>query len=149
MAGDIHIAVAVDVAAALSGTSPDDVVFLMDDGPLASEGKGTSRLITNCVPGQLVRWRSYAIDLQTPVSIKAIRFSSWLGPWGYDQALERHDVASGGAGEDWANDSLDWSGIVPASMLPGLAYRYRLTVQMGTGSNALMSFDTSALKRVG
>lgn len=146
MAGNINIAVAVDVAAALSGGAPDDVVFLMDDGALASEGKGTSRLITNCVPDQLVRWRSYAIDLQTPVSIKAIRFLTWLDRGG-DPAVGRDLVAPGGP--DWFNDSLDWSGIVPWSMLPGLAYRYRLTLQMGTGPNALMSFDTAALKRVG
>jgi len=146
MVGNINIAVAVDVAAALSGGSPDDVVFLIDDGSLASEGKGTSRLITDCVPGQLVRWRSYAIDLQTPVSIKAVRFLNWLDRGG-DQAVGRDDVASGGP--DWYNDSLDWSGIVPWFMVPGLAYRYRLTLQMGTGPNALISFDTAALKRVG
>lgn len=146
MVENINIAVAVDVAAALSGGSPEDVVFLVDDGPLASEGKGTSRLITNCVPDQLVRWRSYAIDLQTPVSIKAVRFSNWLDRGG-DPVVGRDDVPAGGP--DWSNDSLDWSGIVPWSMLPALAYRYRVTLQMGTGPNALLSFDTAALKRVG
>lgn len=144
MVPTINIAVAVDVVAALSGSAPEDIVFLVDDSPGPSVGKGTSGLVTACVPGQLILWRGYAIDLQTPLSIRSIRFAG-CPQWSVDAATDSDDSS----GQDWRNDSHQWSGYVPWNLVPGEEYRYTLKLQMGTGPNCFISVDTPALRRVG
>jgi hypothetical protein len=69
-----NINIAVDVVAALSNKSLKGNVFLMDNGCFESENQGTDSLATFCIPGQLIRWTVYAVDLQTPVAIKNITF---------------------------------------------------------------------------
>ncbi len=71
-----NINIAVDVVAALSDKSLKGNVFLMDNGSFESTNQGTDHLTTLCIPGQLIRWTVYAIDLQTPVAIKNITFLS-------------------------------------------------------------------------
>jgi hypothetical protein len=71
-----NINIAVDVVAALSDKSLKGNVFLMDNGSFESTNQGTDYLTTLCIPGQLIRWTVYAIDLQTPVAIKNISFLS-------------------------------------------------------------------------
>ena len=70
----ININIAVDVVAALSDKSLEGHIYVMDDSTLESENQGTENLITSCIPGQLIRWKATAIDLQTPLSIKKITF---------------------------------------------------------------------------
>jgi hypothetical protein len=76
MINTTNINIAVDVVAALSNKSLKGNIFLMDDGSFESENQGTDHLTTLCIPGQLIRWTVYAVDLQTPVAIKNITFLS-------------------------------------------------------------------------
>jgi len=136
----INIVTVVDVIRALSTGSLKDGLYMMDTG-WNSEGQGTSRLTTACYPGQRIHWIIRAIDVQTPASIRDITF-----PRGPGDAAPTHGFGAepaAGATLTWRY----WSGIVPAYLRCGL-YRYRLTVQMGTGKRSVMHADTPALKVV-
>jgi len=134
----INIVTVVDVIRALATRSLKDSLYMMDTSR-HSDGQGTPRLTTACHPGQRIHWIIRAIDVQTPASIRDITFPRALG----DGA-----PAHGFGPEPAAGETLAWrywSGIVPA-YLPCGVYRYRLTVQMGTGRRSVLHADTPALK---
>lgn len=131
----ININIAVDVVAALSDQSLENHVFLMDNSVYPSTGQGTGALATACQAGQVIQWLGYAIDLQTPISIKNIRFLSAQG-------------GADGAAPDGNPDLNAWTGIVPWYMVQGLPYLYRLELQMGEGKENVLSMDTAALIRI-
>lgn len=153
MATTVNIAVAVDVIGALSDRALEGHLFMMDDSVYGSDGKGTSKLITACCAGQIVCWSAYAVDLQTPISIRKIDFlgccSSGRNIQGTAKTSAGGDVSTqiDHLGE-WRNDLKDWRGIVPSYLVPGADYRYRLEIQMGVGKNSVMTVDTPALRQV-
>ena len=148
----VNIVVLVDVIGALSErTLLDSNLSMMDDGPCQSTGQGTPELSTACYPGQLVQWTARAVDLQTPVAIRSIAFLG--GERG--EAAPAHPNApvppaapdDGDRGDD--SDDLDlkvWSGVVPACMVPGRTYRYRLELQMYRGSESVLAIDSPSLR---
>lgn len=148
MQGKITIVVAVDTVAALSDQSLDDNIFLMDDGDFDSDGKGTALLVTRCYPGQLIKWNIYPVDLQTPAAIKKITF---LPPGGNLAPAKTPAVDRTLDGEvhEFANLGVNsWSGYAPGAMIPGLAYNYRLEIQIGEGKDSSLHIDTPALQRI-
>ena len=46
------------------------------------------------------------------------------------------------------HDLLVWEGIVPTTMVPGVPYRYRLSVKLHDGPNSVLHIDSPALLRV-
>ena len=148
MQGKIIIVVAVDTVAALSDQSLDDNLFLTDDGDFESDGKGTALLVTKCYPGQLIKWNIYPVDLQTPAAIKKITFL----PPGENPAPAKTssvDQALDGDVREFDNPNVNsWSGYAPGAMIPGLAYNYRLEIQIGEGKDSSLHIDTPALQRI-
>lgn len=140
MESKINIVSVVDVVEALSTrTLLNGNLCMMDDSRFQSINQGTTNLITLCYPGQLINWVVYAVDLQTPVSIRNISF---VGSKGFKPEIDLSDTDS---------DKLDlnvWSGIVPAYLVPGVEYKYRLELQMYEGKNSIMYVDTPSLKCV-
>lgn len=140
MESKINIVSVVDVVEALSTrTLLNGNLCMMDDSRFQSINQGTTNLITLCYPGQLINWVVYAVDLQTPVSIRNISF---VGSRGFKSEIDLSDTDS---------DKLDlnvWSGIVPAYLVPGVEYKYRLELQMYEGKNSIMYVDTPSLKCV-
>lgn len=140
MKPNVNIVVLVDVVGALSdGTLHNGNLSLIDDGQFDSAGQGTTDLCTVVAPGQVVQWSAVAVDVQTPVEIRSISFLGAPGP----------PPAGGGgqAGETETKtpDVLVWSGIVPAHLVPGARYGYRLELQMHEGRNSVLGLETAAL----
>jgi len=136
----INITFLVDVIGALSHGTLRNNIFMADNG-LDSQGNGTEALITTCCPGQPVNWVVYAIDVQTPVLIRAITFID-IAKEDDQQLIARAFERPPEKGGDphW----FYWSGIIPRSLKPGL-YRYSLKLQMGKGVHSTMSSDAAAL----
>ncbi|MGW5863280.1 hypothetical protein ACWFRJ_14050 [Streptomyces sp. NPDC055239] len=69
-------------------------------------------------------------------------------PYGQSQG-QPHGQAQGAQGGNHAEgDKLDldvWTGVVPNWLTPGVAYQYRLELQMYEGGNSVMHVDTPAL----
>ncbi|MEU6672940.1 hypothetical protein [Streptomyces sp. NPDC046925] len=163
MKPQVNIIAVVDVIGALSGsTLLNGNLCMMDDGEHNSAHQGTPDLCTVVQPGQVVSWTALAVDLQTPVEIKNISFvpaddSHARGRQqgqgqGHDQphAQGQAQSQSNGhaAGEHSEGDKLDldvWTGVVPNWLQPGVAYQYRLELQMYEGANSVMHVDTPAL----
>ncbi|MFB4304280.1 hypothetical protein [Actinomadura sp. NTSP31] len=136
----VNIIALVDVVGALSDrTLHDGNLSLMDDGSLDSAGQGTPDLCTVVAPGQVVQWTAVAVDVQTPVEIRSITFLEAGGPPGAAGAPPDGD------GERENLDLKVWSGIVPAYLIPGARYRYRLELQMHEGPNSVLNVDSPAL----
>ncbi|GAA2131241.1 hypothetical protein [Actinomadura napierensis] len=140
----VNIVVLVDAVGALSDqTLHNGNLSLVDDGSFGSRGQGTTELCTVVMPGQVVQWTAIAIDVQTTAEISAITF---LPPGGTGAAgAER---APAWEAQDGGHENLDlkvWEGIVPAHLVRGVPYRYRLEVQMHEGRDSLLHIDTPAL----
>ncbi|NRB39909.1 MAG: hypothetical protein HRU20_15815 [Pseudomonadales bacterium] len=138
----INIVISVDVLRALSEETLKGSLHMMDNNPFGigkeSIGQGTDYLTTSCVPGQVLHWQIFAVDVQTPVSIKKITFL-------HDgREPEPHAVDSSNSRPDLKV----WTGTVPQGMILNQLYHYKLEVQMGKGPNSIMYTDTAALKRV-
>ncbi|WP_459874155.1 hypothetical protein, partial [Endothiovibrio diazotrophicus] len=134
-----NIVSVVDVLGALSRRSLDDHLFMMDNGR-DSLRQGGDRLVTVCHPGTRLNWVVYAMDVQTPVVIREIRFigrGMQLDPVGEPNDAE---VADG-----TADGGYYWSGVVPADLAEGV-YRYRLTLQMGRGERSTLSSERASLR---
>ncbi|MCX4670922.1 hypothetical protein OG453_30215 [Streptomyces sp. NBC_01381] len=157
MKPQVNIIAVVDVIGALSGsTLLDGNLCMMDDGGHNSAHQGTPNLCTVVKPGQVVSWSALAVDLQTPVEIKNISFVP--ADKSADQPASRpagqpagqtNGHAQPAQGERSADgDKLDldvWTGVVPNWLTPGVAYQYRLELQMYEGENSVMHIDTPAL----
>ena len=147
----INIAIAVDSVGALSAKQLDGFIFMMDDSIFGSSGNGTSHLMTACCPGQVIKWRPYAVDLQTPVSVKGIEFIGTSrsetpnSNCGQQQSLLTASMY-GQPSDERTSDLKEWVGIVPAFLAPDMNYLYRVVIQMGTGKNSVMAIDTPALR---
>lgn len=128
----VTIIALVDVIEALSRQSLDNGnLSLVDDGAFESTGQGTPDLCTVVAPGQIVQWTALAVDVQTPVEIRDITFLGGV---------------SGEAPAEGANLDLDvWAGVVPAGLVPGVPYRYRLELQMHEGPCSVLRVETPAL----
>ncbi|MGB8942896.1 MAG: hypothetical protein WCD21_22035 [Streptomyces sp.] len=160
MKPQVNIIAVVDVIGALSGsTLLNGNLCMMDDGGENSAHQGTPDLCTVVRPGQVVSWSALAVDLQTPVEIKNISFMPENGSHssgraqGQSQSQQPQGRPHGQAqgvqnGHHSEDDKLDldvWTGIVPNWLTPGVAYRYRLELQMYEGENSVMHIDTPAL----
>lgn len=142
MESKINIVTVVDVVEALSSkTLLEGNLCMMDDSPFESHNQGTPNLCTHCLPGQVIKWSMIALDLQTPVAIKSIRF---IGPDGAD-ALPKTDPLTAESDKLHLNV---WEGIVPYDLVPGVEYKYRMEVQMYEGINCLMTIDSPSIKRI-
>ena len=110
----ININIVVDTIAALSSASLERAVFLMDDSCYHSENQGTNKLTTRCVPGQLITWTIYALDLQTPAALRKIHFL--------------------GSGHDAPDDEIDPDALVAGSPShPGLGRGHLSEIEAGPG----------------
>jgi len=133
----ISIVVAVDSIGALSDGTLEDHLFLMDNSPWESPGKGTDYLSTMCNPGRIIQWVIYPIDLQTPAAIKNITFLD---------ACNKTMSKSGNARTEIEMPTMNsWTGIVPGGLTPGHPYKYRLEIQIGEGKNSILHRDTPSL----
>ncbi|MFF3442641.1 hypothetical protein [Streptosporangium sp. NPDC002721] len=146
----ISIVVMVDAVGALSDrTLHNGNISLVDDSPAGSKHQGTPDLVTAVAPGQVVQWTPIHVDVQTPVEIQAIEFLS-----GAPVSAPAGQTAHGAAVDAMASngfenhDLLLWEGIVPYDMVPGVPYRYRLSVRLHEGPNSVLHIDSPALLRV-
>ncbi|MEV8321210.1 hypothetical protein AB0Q95_44385 [Streptomyces sp. NPDC059900] len=163
MKPQVNIIAVVDVIGALSGsTLLGGNLCMMDDGEHNSAHQGTPDLCTVVQPGQVVSWTALAVDLQTPVEIKNISFvpadnghsrgqsqgqAQGQTP-GQAQGQSKGHAQGRSGGEHSEGDKLDldvWTGVVPNWLQPGVAYQYRLELQMYEGANSVMHVDTPAL----
>jgi len=138
MQTQININIAVDVVKALSEKTLEDNMYMMDNSAFGSVHQGTEKLRTECQPGQTIHWIVYAIDLQTPVTIKNITFIS------SDGEPQAENTESNNYSYTDNPDLKTWTGILPY-MVCGKEYRYRLELQMGEGKNSIMSIETPSL----
>jgi hypothetical protein len=151
----VNIVALVDVMRALSqGTLDNGNLSLVDDGSFDSEGQGTPGLRTVVAPGQVVQWSALAVDVQTPVAIAGITFLGAAGPGGNGTAgngTAQNGTNGNGAGASAQapaaeNPDLNvWSGIVPAWLIPGVPYQYRLRLKMHDGPHSVLQVDSPAL----
>lgn len=139
MQSKININIAVDVIAALSEKTLHNHIFMMDNSIHNSSCQGSQYLTTNCQAGQMIHWVIYAIDLQTPVAIRDISFGSKKN---YDYGKVKTDFQYN------IHDYKEWTGIVPWYMAFNIPLKYTLEIQMGEGTNSIMSIDTPCLMRV-
>lgn len=171
MQNQININIAVDVVRALSEKSLCNSIYVMDDSPFGSPGKGTGELSTRCMPGQTIHWVIYAIDLQTPVAIKSISFllpdelsdtspareAHLYGKLADEQLTltepcatepldkEPSEVQSPDCASVENLELKTWTGIVPG-LMPGRKYYYRLELQMGNGKDSRIYIDSLSLQ---
>ncbi|MFC8131361.1 hypothetical protein [Streptomyces sp. NPDC057302] len=69
-------------------------------------------------------------------------------PQGQDQTQAQGHPQGAQGGNHSEGDKLDldvWAGVVPNWLTPGVAYQYRLELQMYEGENSVMHIDTPAL----
>ncbi|MGW6062149.1 hypothetical protein [Streptomyces sp. NPDC055189] len=69
-------------------------------------------------------------------------------PHGQAQHQSNGHARGAGGGSHSEGDKLDldvWTGVVPNWLQPGVAYQYRLELQMYEGENSVMHVDTPAL----
>ncbi|GII85281.1 hypothetical protein Ssi03_32710 [Sphaerisporangium siamense] len=163
----VSIVVMVDAVGALSDrTLHNGNISLVDDSTAGSRHQGTPDLITAVVPGQVVQWTPIHVDVQTPVEIQAIEFlpGAPVAP-AADQAdpdapavpavpaypvepsvVPAPDATASNGHEN--HDLLVWEGVVPYYMVPGVPYRYRLSLKLHEGPNSVLHIDSPALLRV-
>jgi hypothetical protein len=133
----LNIQVFVDVIALMAGSPVEKSVFIYDDSPSGSIGKGTHTTASAVYPGQLIQWNIYPVDVQTPVWIGGITF----GPQVAVAAATSEEVSTAitsaavdvsqectGSKTPWLDT---WAGYAPLCMLPDLAYPYSLHLQFG------------------
>ena len=136
----LNIQIFVDVIAMMTGSPVEKTVFIYDDSPSGSVGKGTHKAISAVYPGQLIQWNLYPVDVQTPVWLGGITF----GP------QETGVAVAPQAGSTATTDSADgtqagqglvggktpwlctWTGYAPLCMLPNYGHPYTLHLQFGT-----------------
>lgn len=148
MQNQININIAVDVIRALSEKSLCNSIYVMDNSPFDSPGKGTRKLSTRCLPGQTIHWVVYAIDLQTPVAIRRISFRAPDALPDAASADGKHVNQEPAGRESTENPDLKtWTGIVP-SLIPGMIYYYQIELQMGNGQHSQLCIDSLSLQAV-
>lgn len=147
MKSKINVIILVDVVGALSaGALRGEDLCMVDDGELGSTGQGTPELITRCRPGQLIKWSALAVDVQTPVAIKSIRFLSPDEPGDVGGAGARQVANDLEATDHDENLDLEvWEGIVPGYLVPDTVYRYDLALQMYEGAGSILRVTTPGL----
>lgn len=126
---DLNIRILVDVLLLLSGRSPASSVFLFDDAPIRGEGWGRADLRSPAAPGTLVRWTLTAIDLQTPVWLRAIDFA-------------QTDVAAEVEAPMWARA---FQGRMPTDAAIGTDHPYRLILGFGREAGRRLIVDGPSL----
>lgn len=115
----VNISIFVDVIALLAGEGTEKSIFLFDDSPVGSVGKGGPGLQTPVYPGQLVRWTLKSIDVQTPV---------WLSGLSFEDYPAADTPVCSTVSPVWARN---WEGYVPGWSVPSALYPYRLSLQFG------------------
>jgi hypothetical protein len=166
----VNIIVMVDAVGALSDrTLHNGNLTLVDDSTAGSRHQGTPDLVTAVLPGQVVHWTPVHVDVQTPVEIESIEFlpaetppggpdqppapqaesagGEWPGASGYAPAPAESTDTNGADGHHNL-DTLVWEGTVPYYLLPGVPYRYRLSIKIHEGPNSVLRIDSPALLRV-
>ncbi|MFD0889861.1 hypothetical protein ACFQ08_35420 [Streptosporangium algeriense] len=159
----VNIVVMVDAVGALSDrTLHNGNLSLVDDSTAGSQHQGTPDLVTAVVPGQVVHWTPIHVDVQTPVEIHSIEFLSGAvvpppdettGQAAQPYPVEASVVPAAGVDATASNgrenhDLLVWEGVVPYDMVPGVPYRYRLSLRLHEGPNSVLHIDSPALLRV-
>lgn len=134
----LNIQIFVDVIALLVDSPVEASVFLYDDSPVTSPGRGTAQLRSPVYPGQLVRWSLAPIDVQTPVWLDSLTF----GPHATELPDGAEIPAPSRPDPIWARN---WEGYVPWGLLPGVDYPYRLTLGFGGATKRLLTIDGPSL----
>ncbi|MBP2314385.1 hypothetical protein [Azospirillum soli] len=134
----LNIQIFVDVIALLVDSPVEAAVFLYDDSPVTSAGRGTPQLRSPVYPGQLVRWSLAPIDVQTPVWLDSLTF----GPHPADLSDGVQIPDPPRQDPIWARR---WEGYVPWGLLPGADYPYRLTLGFGGAIKRLLTIDGPSL----
>lgn len=137
----LNIQVFIDVIAVLTGGPVEKSVFIYDDSPSGSSGKGTHKAVSTVYPGQLIQWNLYPLDVQTPVWLGGITF----GP--HKTEGTKTNVSRGVIGDrtPWLHS---WSGYAPLYMWPNCGYPYTFHLQFGAAgktinlSGAKLAFPT-------
>lgn len=134
----LNIQIFVDVIALLVDSPVEAAVFLYDDSPVTSAGRGTPQLRSPAYPGQLVRWSLAPIDVQTPVWLDSLTF----GPHPAGLPDEAQIPTPPRPDPIWARR---WEGYVPWGLLPGVDYPYRLTLAFGGAITRRLIIDGPSL----
>lgn len=130
----LNIQIFVDVIAMMTGSPVEKTVFIYDDSPSGSVGKGTHKAISAVYPGQLIQWNLYPVDVQTPVWLGGITF----GPQGAEADSTAITGSTDGtqAGQGLVGSETPWlctwTGYAPLCMLPNYGHPYTLHLQFGT-----------------
>jgi hypothetical protein len=143
----LNIQIFVDVIALMTGSPVEKSVFIYDDSPSGTVGKGTHKTVSAVYPGQLVQWNIYPVDVQTPLWLGGITFGpeeSTPAPAATSSeindksgTLATADPATTGSKTPWLRT---WSGYAPLFMVPDCGYPYALHLQFGvTGKTIAVS----------
>jgi hypothetical protein len=134
----VHV---VDVDKALHAGKLEDSLYSVDNNP-GSANRGTSELVTQCIPGQVINWILYPMNDYTAVRIHRIEF--FAGP-----ILKKLQVFGNfyRSGSPWpGTPTYDyWAGIVGPKTAPG-QYFYKLDLQLYRGlETRILRLDTCSL----
>jgi hypothetical protein len=133
----LNIQVFVDVIALMAGSPIEKSVFIYDDSPSGSVGKGTHKTVSATYPGQLIQWNIYPVDVQTPVWLGGITFGTQdciADP--APESAEAPNVSQDCPGNKtpWL---YTWAGYAPLCMLPDCEYPYSLHLQFGIAGKVI------------
>jgi hypothetical protein len=131
-----NIQIFFDSIALAGGGEPEKTVFIYDDSPSGSTFKGTSRASTAVYPGLFVRWEVNPIDTQAPVWISGISFGSKRTetPCAAEAALWPPAAFALQQARITPHQTpwlFAWEGIVPACVVPNIAYPYVIQLSFG------------------
>src|SRR5262245_25715657 len=141
----------------------DKSVFVYDDSPAGSVGKGTRNAISAVRPGQLIRWKTTPLDLQTSVWIGGITFgtqgtaeSAMPSPPPVPAPIEDTSGAEASEGLEalasveaavamqppppapWL---LSWEGYAPVGMFPDVLYPYTIHLKFGNATHKTIAIE--------
>lgn len=161
MSTQLNIVTTIDVAGVLEGRPVEDCVWMTDNGP-ASMGKGTAGLQTACLPGQVLNWLIYSLDVEKrpdgtyPPIASILNIVFFSGPQGYpDPLMSGHALKVYGAPDRIRSPYTPvysyWAGMVPVDVEPVTCF-YRLTIEIpgqGGGRSRYIELSTPSLRVLG
>ena len=122
----LHIKVFVDVIALLSGEPIKRSVHMFDDSGAGSKGQGTHELVSAASPGQLIKWTINALDVQTQVWIKDIKFGS--APTVMETVDDDSKAENVMATDEVPLWGKNFEGFMPSNIFPKSSYSYYLNL---------------------
>jgi hypothetical protein len=135
----LHIKVFVDVIALLSGEPTKRSVHMFDDGGAGSKGQGTNELVSAASPGQFIKWSINALDVQTQVWMKDIKFGSAPTVMNSvdDDSKAEHTVTT----DEVPLWGKSFEGFMPFNAHPKSSHSYYLNLAFSEGCKRVFTVD--------